>query len=355
MKILSYSPSIEVYVAHKGKDKEEYYDVSEDVVSCNVTRSVDAPSQFKVSLVNPGWKYNGLFEPMDKIVIFASKGKVRQQLLTGYITQVSRWTLYQADFEMSGYDTMYRIQKLYFDDGLRASKEAMFKGGSGIDEGGWRAAASMLVNIGGWPADQIGIKESIPGSVVEWVTKLYHAQREDIEGLQAVQDEFYKLIQNAGPTVAPGGASSDSGSGAVVGGIVSDGPISSKQQALLRAAESVGFVGAGWCAKWVSLVFDRAGFGYPGGNANDMCDAWCHSQNKADLKPGMIVACHPSGGTGSHYGHIGIYIGNGNVRHNGASLRTDTLDAWINLYGPNGPHRGGPVKWGWMMGNDLSA
>lgn len=48
-------------------------------------------------------------------------------------------------------------------------------------------------------------------------------------------------------------------------------------------------------AAWVTNVFKAAGVGYYGRNARDMVKAWCHSNNPADLKVGMIVGdtSHP--------------------------------------------------------------
>lgn len=37
--------------------------------------------------------------------------------------------------------------------------------------------------------------------------------------------------------------------------------------------------GQGWCAAWVTNVFQNAGIGYFGGNACDMCRAYCTSTN----------------------------------------------------------------------------
>lgn len=139
-------------------------------------------------------------------------------------------------------------------------------------------------------------------------------------------------------------------------GSISDGNVTSAQQEVITSATNTGFQGTGWCAMWVSKVFAGAGFEYPGGNADDMYRDWCTSSNQADLKPGMIIAVAPSGATGNHYGHVGIYIGNGQVMHNADSVRTDSLDYWISTYGPEGSHpHSNPVKWGWMQGKNLAA
>lgn len=48
--------------------------------------------------------------------------------------------------------------------------------------------------------------------------------------------------------------------------------------------------GAGWCAMWVSQVYYNAGFGYIGGNADDMYYRYCHSSDRSELKVGMLIA-----------------------------------------------------------------
>lgn len=102
--------------------------------------------------------------------------------------------------------------------------------------------------------------------------------------------------------------------------------------------------GEGFCAAWVSYVYQNAGFGYPGGNACDMYWNFCKSSSMADLKVGMIVAVPSWTGTsaGRIYGHVAIYIGDGRVMDNVGPIRTTTLDEWISCYGTTYP-----VKWGY--------
>lgn len=127
--------------------------------------------------------------------------------------------------------------------------------------------------------------------------------------------------------------------------------LSGSQKAVVSCAYRVGSPGVGLCAMWVSQVFSLAGLGYPQGNACDMYYAWCHSSNKSELKPGMIIAVPSHSGTsaGRTYGHIGIYVGNGEVRHNIGSVATWSLDRWISYYSSITTPR-----WGWCMGIPLS-
>ena len=119
---------------------------------------------------------------------------------------------------------------------------------------------------------------------------------------------------------------------------------------IVEACQSVDSPGAGYCAMWVSLVYQAAGCGYPTGNANDMWRVYCTSSDLSDLVPGMIVAVEHSSGTGDGwtYGHVGIYVGEVDgvptVMDNVGYVRTISLDAWIaeNNYS-------GDVAWGWAL------
>lgn len=132
-----------------------------------------------------------------------------------------------------------------------------------------------------------------------------------------------------------------------------DAPAGSDAAKLVEAAKGTTSPGGGLCAMWVSQVFSAAGLGYPGGNANDMYAAWCHSSDRGQLKPGMVVAIdsHNATSAGATYGHIGIYIGGGKVMDNVGSIRTTSIDEWCQYY--NEHNNGGGVKWGWVDGKAL--
>lgn len=135
------------------------------------------------------------------------------------------------------------------------------------------------------------------------------------------------------------------------GGTINDGSLSGSQQAVVSAAYSTPSPGYGYCAAWVTNVFQNAGIGYFGGNACDMYNSWCTSSNLDDLKPGMIIAVstHNLDAAGRIYGHVGIYIGNGQVMDNVGPIRTIDVNQWIqNFSGVV------PAKWGWIGNVPLS-
>lgn len=98
--------------------------------------------------------------------------------------------------------------------------------------------------------------------------------------------------------------------------------------------------GKGWCAMWVSQVYQNAGLGYIGGNACDLYRRYAFTSDPSKLKVGMLVMVESSSsGTqaGLTYGHVGIYIGDGKVMDNVGKVRITTLDNWIKTYCKNSP------------------
>lgn len=117
------------------------------------------------------------------------------------------------------------------------------------------------------------------------------------------------------------------------------------QAAVIDAAKSVPSPGNGLCAMWVSQVFERAGQPYALGNANDMYYSYCTTSDESAIKPGMVVAVAKHNHTymGSIYGHIGVYVGNGQIMDNIGYIRTINFHEWTNWYGEVVP-----PKWGWF-------
>lgn len=157
-------------------------------------------------------------------------------------------------------------------------------------------------------------------------------------------DRYYELLTNPSD-----GGDGDHGAGT---GAPQIAGASARQQAVVNKCYSTPSPGLNWCAAWVTNVYRAAGVGYYGGNACDMCRAWCHSSNRNELKVGMIIAdtSHPgTGAAGLTYGHVGIYIGNNKVMSNEGAITVKSLDAFIRFYGA-----GSGCKWGWIGGIDLS-
>lgn len=107
-----------------------------------------------------------------------------------------------------------------------------------------------------------------------------------------------------------------------------------RQKDVVNAANTTKSPGQGWCASWVTNVFQSAGIGYFVGHACDMCRAYCTSTNVRDLKVGMIIAdvSHPgTGDAGRLYGHVGIYIGDNKVISNEGAITIKSLQEFVGF------------------------
>ena len=112
------------------------------------------------------------------------------------------------------------------------------------------------------------------------------------------------------------------------------------QKKIVNAAFITPSPGPGWCAMWVSQVYQNAGLGYIGGNANDMYRNHTFTSDRSKLEVGMLVAVESSssgGQAGLIYGHVGIYIGDGKVIDNIGHIRVTTLDDWISTFCKHSP------------------
>ena len=105
----------------------------------------------------------------------------------------------------------------------------------------------------------------------------------------------------------------------------------------------------GWCAAWVSGVYYMAGVTPPHGDAYDYWRKWGSSSTAAgtSIPIGSCVIFAPSGANGG-YGHIGIYIGNNMIAHNGGGVRIQDIDTVASWTG------GRYVGWVWPNGTPLN-
>lgn len=141
---------------------------------------------------------------------------------------------------------------------------------------------------------------------------------------------------------------SSQGSGTGVGGGADYASAEQWQKNIVAACYSTPCAGAHRCATWVTWVYQNAGLGSHTGNGNSMLSGYATSSDWSNIKVGQIVSaqCAP-GSAGQLYGHVGIYIGDGNVMENvtvdGVGVvRTRSLTEWVGEYS-----RYGWVRYGW--------
>lgn len=212
MKILSYSPGVAAYACVFGEGgSRTYYDLTQDIVSCSVTRNVDTNSTFTITLANRKHKYNGLFSPMDAVTIFADKNGERTQLITGYMTNVTKFTLYEENFVVQGKDTLYRLQQLLFDPGLEGTYELFAnESNTNVTWAGYVGYIRKLVcTVGGWNQAEVSVGE-LPDSVMNWARKLYEAQQSDLADSLKIVSDFYDVLKSVSTTLSSTASASGS-------------------------------------------------------------------------------------------------------------------------------------------------
>lgn len=161
-------------------------------------------------------------------------------------------------------------------------------------------------------------------------------------------------------------------SGPAGGNVVEDA--SDYASRVLDAIDRTPAAGSGYCASWVTQVMTNAGIltydinnlkpqnasyavvegltdewysDSTGFNANDYWAYVCSSSNLDDLEVGMVVATRNSFTyLGKQFGHVGIYIGDGEVISSVGYLEVLSLDEFISRY--NNEEMGSTVAWGYV-------
>lgn len=121
-----------------------------------------------------------------------------------------------------------------------------------------------------------------------------------------------------------------------------------KQKKIVSVATSASeygiYASEGKCQKWVADIYSKVlGTRGHAESAISAGHSWSVSNDWSTIQIGATVY-----GTASNkYGHVGIYIGNGNVIHNlDGYVKTQSLESWVKQY--NGK------CWGWENGKNLT-
>lgn len=123
--------------------------------------------------------------------------------------------------------------------------------------------------------------------------------------------------------------------------------------AIVNAAKQTSSPGTGLCQKWVRQVYAKAGLGNVSyATAYQAFKSNCVSTRKDNIPVGAAVY---GTGSGSSAGHVGIYIGNGQVMDNVGQIKTQSLEEWI-AWQEKRPtviagEEPGWLGWGWQAGS----
>lgn len=211
LKTLVYAPSAEVYIQTKDK---VIHNLSADIVSCTVNRVVNGCSQATVTLANRvAAKYQSIFTPMDKILIYA-KRLTRFQLFTGYLDTVPCANLWNTEVTIQASDSIKLLQNLYWDANLWSSYllyETYSETNMTTDAGMGQAAWNILTQVAKWPDTSIGI-QSLPSDFFTWAADVFTNDAFPQSSAAAIAQ--WETVVGAG---SPLGSTDTSGSGATGG------------------------------------------------------------------------------------------------------------------------------------------
>ncbi|MCC2255965.1 hypothetical protein LKD70_16355 [Ruminococcus sp. CLA-AA-H200] len=128
-----------------------------------------------------------------------------------------------------------------------------------------------------------------------------------------------------------------------------NGTVTEEMQRIVDIASSHGVSGtSGMCAEWVTRVYQAAGAStIPWGNAIDMWNQYSStgSTSMSNIPPGAIVCGSGVGADGAQYGHVGIYIGNGQVASQNDVYEIETLEQWCSWQTANCQGHVGWIGW----------
>lgn len=85
---------------------------------------------------------------------------------------------------------------------------------------------------------------------------------------------------------------------------------------------------SGYCQKFVRVCFESAGIYGSASSAIAAWNQWKQSTSKTNIPVGACVYFK----TSSQYGHVGIYIGNGQVIHAVSTVKTESLTSMCSKY-----------------------
>lgn len=165
MKTLVYAPSARMIIAHGNRQ----YDLSGDLVSGGVVRPENAAASVQFVCNNRDLRYNGLFDRMDRVIVFLKRVK-SIQVFSGYLDDTPYLQLYPGTVTFRATCTMKRLMHTWWDPSLIES-QALFQGsggaatdvvGDGTTTAGTKPIGSILrdvlTQVGGWDADKIHIE-----------------------------------------------------------------------------------------------------------------------------------------------------------------------------------------------------
>lgn len=188
MKTLVYSPEVRILIARGHKQ----YDVSRDVVRGTIHRRENSASSLFFTLANSG-DYNGLFQRMDRVVVFLKRIRW-QQVFSGYLDTVPYAQLYGGPAEYKATCTIKRLMHTWWSPDLPQSlailDQTLFAQGGDADSGLGQLMRNLMVRVGGWAPEDIHV-QNFPRAFFEFLKSQINVNR---AANQAQSDKLKQLL-----------------------------------------------------------------------------------------------------------------------------------------------------------------
>lgn len=191
MSTLVYAPEVTVRIrtAPDSRGRGKVIDVSEDVSSGSVTRVIRGVSNAQLTLLNQNRKYDGMFSPMDTVVIYLRRLRTMLKF-SGYLDGVPKWSAMPGSVNLRASCSLKRLQHFMWDPGSPEGMSLLNQGwkndedrGRMNDGGLAQRAVNVLTNVAKWPEAQIHI-----GRVPEnWSEKISQIADEMIAESEALR------------------------------------------------------------------------------------------------------------------------------------------------------------------------
>lgn len=147
-----YSPAVEAHIGTANGT----VDVSDDITVGWVTRITSGVSSAQLTLKNQGSKYDGLFDSMDKVVIYLRR-LTKMLVFSGYLDSAPAFTVYAQSVTLKASCTLKLLQNWPWDPGSPAAVDLLNTGVEQTDTDLTRKTIAVLTKVTQWPKEKIHI------------------------------------------------------------------------------------------------------------------------------------------------------------------------------------------------------
>jgi hypothetical protein len=207
MASLVYAPEVRILIATspESRGKGKIVEVTEDISNGSLTRISNGISKTNFVLLNQGRKYDGLFTPMDRVVVYLRRIKTVLKF-SGYLDYSPTFQAEPGSLSLTASCTMKRVANFMWDPGSPQASillNTLDTNDTSMQDGGTaRRAIDVLTNVVGWPKGSIHIGR-VPSDWYETVSKVADRLIADAEVLSmSAASGSGATINGENPTLA---------------------------------------------------------------------------------------------------------------------------------------------------------